>query len=93
MANSGATAKAPQEGVTDPVCRMEVYPGRTRLLAIYRGHTYWFCSKDCRAAFEMNPRKYLNGNGAERKGWLKPYLEWIAGVNREGVGSAGPKFH
>ena len=93
MANFGAPTQALRDVVTDPVCRVEVSPGRTRLLAIYRGHTYWFCSKDCRTAFEMNPRKYLDANGAERKGRFKRYLEWIAGVNKQEFDSANPKFH
>jgi YHS domain-containing protein len=93
MANSAASTKALRDAATDPVCRMEVYPGQTRLLAIYRGRTYWFCSKDCRTAFEMNPRKYLDGNSAERKGWVKRYVEWIAGVNKQAFDSANPKSH
>ena len=63
MANLEASTKALTNAVTDPVCRMDVYPGRTRLVAIYSGHTYWFCSEDCRTAFEMNPRKYLKAKG------------------------------
>jgi YHS domain-containing protein len=93
MAISGASTKALRDVITDPVCGMEVNPGQTRLLAIYRGHSYWFCSKDCRTAFEMNPRKYLDGKRAKRKGWLKRYLERIAGVNREEVGSVSTRLH
>ncbi|MFZ1539781.1 MAG: YHS domain-containing protein [Chromatiaceae bacterium] len=43
----------------DPVCGMEV----SRLTAIdecaYQGKTYYFCSADCRAAFEVQPGKYI----------------------------------
>jgi YHS domain-containing protein len=91
MADLGASTKALRDAVTDLVCRREVNPGQTRLLAIYRGHTYWFCSKDCRTAFEMNPGKYLDARRAKRKGWLKRYLEWIVKVNREEFDTVGPK--
>jgi YHS domain-containing protein len=93
MANLGASTKALRDVVIDPVCLMEVNPGQTRLLAIYRGHSYWFCSKDCRTAFEMNPRKYLDAKSAKRKGWLKRYLERIAGVNREEFGRVSTSLH
>ena len=93
MANSEASTKALMNAATDPVCRMEVYPGRTRLVAIYSGHTYWFCSEDCRTAFEMNPRKYVNTRGGERKGLIRRYFERITKVNREKLGSVGPKCH
>ena len=62
----------------DPVCGMEVYPGRTRLVAIYLGHSYWFCSEGCREAFETNPQKCLELKPEKRKGWLGRY------VNRRG---------
>ena len=90
MTNSEISTKALRDVVTDPVCRMEVNPGQTRLLAIYRGHTYWFCSKDCRTAFEINPRKYLDAKPPKRKGWFRRYYEWIAKVDREQFGSVRP---
>jgi Cu+-exporting ATPase len=74
MANLETSSNAVANAVTDPVCRMEVIPGLTRLATIYQGRGYWFCSEDCRSAFEMNPQKYLDPKGAKRKGWFRRYL-------------------
>ena len=44
--------------VTDPVCAMDVVPGRARgASADYAGQTYWFCSKTCREKFVAQDRK------------------------------------
>jgi YHS domain-containing protein len=56
---------------------MKVEPGRTRLVAIYQGHSYWFCAEGCRNAFETNPKKYLEGTD-KPKGWWGRYLERMA---------------
>jgi YHS domain-containing protein len=93
MTNLESSTKALRNAVTDPVCRMDVNPGQTRLLAIYRGQTYWFCSKDCRTAFEMNPQKYLDTKRGKQKGWFRRYYERIAKVGREQFGSVGPQCH
>lgn len=77
----------------DPVCSMGVDPGRTRLVAIYQGHSYWFCSEDCRKAFEMNPQKYLESRPPKRKGWFGRCLDRMAKTNEEQFGSSGPKCH
>jgi len=48
---------------TDPVCGMEVdekkaqAAGRT---AVHDGHTYYFCSDDCKKKFEAAPGQYLD---------------------------------
>jgi YHS domain-containing protein len=93
VANLGASTMALGDAVIDPVCHVDVNPGQTRLLAIYRGHTYWFCSKDCRVEFEMNPGKYLDANGAKRKGWFRRYLERMPKMNKEEFDTVGPKSH
>ena len=77
----------------DPVCGMAVSPGKTGLVAIYQGHSYWFCARSCREAFEMNPQKYLKSRTPRRKGWLGRYLERLAKANREQFGSGGAKCH
>ncbi len=77
----------------DPVCGMEVDPGKTRLVAIYQGHSYWFCSEDCREAFEANPRKYLEVKPEKRKGWFGRYLDRMARANKDQFGGGGPKCH
>ena len=43
----------------DPVCRRKVEPGLTRVVTIYEGRSYWFCSVECRFAFESNPLGYV----------------------------------
>jgi YHS domain-containing protein len=93
MANLETQNKAIINPVIDPVCGMEVYPCGIRRIAIYCGRAYWFCSVDCRTAFEMNPQKYLAPKGARRKGWVRRYLERMAKVNKEQFGSASPKCH
>jgi YHS domain-containing protein len=93
MANLETSSNAGANAVTDPVCRMEVYPGRTRLLSIYRGGTYWFCSEDCRTAFEMNPGKYLDAKGPRKKGWFRRHLERMAKINKAEFDAAGHECH
>ena len=92
MAELATSTHKVANAVTDPVCRMEVYPGRTRLATIHQGQSYWFCSEECRLAFEMNPRKYLNLKGARRKGWFSRYLERMAKINKKEFGGC-PKCH
>ena len=42
----------------DPVCGMEVTSDTAEETLDYQGRTYYFCSADCREAFEENPQKY-----------------------------------
>ncbi len=49
-----------RRGVTDPVCEMRV--DRLKALrADYLGGAYFFCSSDCRDAFERHPETYAGG--------------------------------
>jgi YHS domain-containing protein len=77
----------------DPVCHMEVEPGVTRLVSLYQGHSYWFCSLDCRKAFEMNPQKHLEPKPLKRKGWLGRYLDRMAKANQKEFGNSAPRCH
>ena len=50
---------------TDPVCGMKVDEKTAAVRAVYqqaeyRGTTYYFCSEQCRAAFEKQPEHYVN---------------------------------
>jgi YHS domain-containing protein len=81
------------EKIIDPVCGMEVEPGRTRLVAVYQGHSYWFCAGACREAFEVNPRKYLKPKHLKRKGWFGRYLERLGKANEEHFGRKGSRCH
>ena len=93
MANLESPNEAIAEKVIDPVCRMEVIPGLTRLATMYQGRGYWFCSEDCLSNFEMNPKKYLDAKRAKRKGWFGRYLERMAKINKQEFGTAGHKCH
>jgi uncharacterized protein len=49
-----------RRGVTDPVCGMKV--DRARALRLrHAGHTYYFCSEDCRSRFNADPEAYIEG--------------------------------
>lgn len=43
----------------DPVCGMEVDPKATPYKAAYKGEVYYFCSANCKKAFEEDPERYL----------------------------------
>ncbi len=45
--------------VTDVVCGMTVDPKTAAAKSEYKGQTYYFCSKGCKAAFDKNPEKYV----------------------------------
>jgi Cu+-exporting ATPase len=44
--------------VKDPVCGMEIDPGKAAGKSEYRGQTYYFCSPGCKKAFDKEPEKY-----------------------------------
>ncbi len=77
----------------DPVCGMEVVPGETKLVAIYQGHSYWFCAEGCRKAFESDPMKYLEPKPIKPKRWFGRYLERLTRVNQEQFGGGSPPCH
>ncbi|PSN89886.1 YHS domain-containing protein [Candidatus Marsarchaeota G2 archaeon OSP_D] len=43
----------------DPVCGMSVEKGDIK--SLYKGKTYYFCSKGCKTRFDRDPEKYLKG--------------------------------
>lgn len=45
--------------VKDPVCGMEIDPSEAVAQMTFQGNTYYFCSEECRRAFEENPGKYV----------------------------------
>lgn len=49
----------------DPVCGMKV--NGTKFDYIYKGKTYYFCSKDCLTKFRNNPKKYRNLGNNQNK--------------------------
>lgn len=77
----------------DPVCGMDVVPGKTRLVSVYRGQSFWFCASGCREAFETNPKKYLGLKRPKQKGWFKRYLDRMAKANQKHMGCGRSKCH
>jgi len=47
------------EEVKDPVCGMNVDPGKAKHRSEYQGTTYYFCSEDCKSKFDGNPAQYV----------------------------------
>jgi len=43
----------------DPVCGMDVDKGDIK--SLYKGRTYYFCSKGCKTRFDRDPEKYIKG--------------------------------
>ncbi|MDT7903040.1 MAG: YHS domain-containing protein [Caldivirga sp.] len=44
----------------DPVCGMEVGED-TAFKTLYKGKVYYFCSRQCKEAFDKDPERYLKG--------------------------------
>ena len=77
----------------DPVCGMTVEPGKTKLVSVHKGNSYWFCAEACRRAFDSNPDKYLVAMTSKKKGWFGRFLARMAKANEKEFGCAGPKCH
>ena len=77
----------------DPVCGMDVEPGKTKLVSVYKDHSYWFCAEGCRRAFEANPEKYLDTKPSRKKGLFGRFLDRMAKTNEKAFGCAGPRCH
>jgi len=43
----------------DPVCGMDVDKGDIK--SLYKGRTYYFCSKGCKTRVDRDPEKYIKG--------------------------------
>ncbi len=46
--------------VTDVVCGMQIEPGKAAAQSTYKGVNYYFCSLDCKNAFDKEPEKFIN---------------------------------
>ena len=44
----------------DPICGMEIDEKKAPLSSTYKGKTYYFCAKGCKAAFDKQPEKALD---------------------------------
>ena len=94
MARLATASNAEATPIIDPVCGMKVEPGKTNFVYNYQEHDYWFCSLDCRDAFEKNPERYLKPKTVKQKwptGWWGRYLERMAKANSELFGGGPPR--
>ena len=51
--------------VKDPVCGMDVDPKTAAAKSEYKGQTYYFCSKGCKATFDKSPEKFVGAQHGE----------------------------
>ena len=55
---SAKKAAKPEAKAVDPVCGMTVDP-KTADKSVYKGKTYYFCSRSEKRQFDKTPEKYL----------------------------------
>lgn len=48
----------------DPVCKMEVDEKTAPAKAEHNGKTFYFCRRDCKEKFEMDPQRYASTTAA-----------------------------
>lgn len=58
---------SPTEDI-DPICGMDVVPGRSKLVSLHKGHCYWFCAEASRRAFMADPNRYLKQIPGKNRG-------------------------
>lgn len=46
--------------IIDPVCDMALNPNHDIMHPQYKGHTYYFCSHNCKIAFDGAPEKFID---------------------------------
>jgi len=51
----------------DPVCTMDM-DRDSRFYSLYKDKTYYFCSKNCKELFDINPKRYWQNNNNGAKG-------------------------
>jgi YHS domain-containing protein len=56
----------PPEKDFDPVCRETVATNQAKP-SVYGGNVYYFCSRECREAFEAAPDVYVGAPGTARR--------------------------
>ena len=50
----------------DPVCGMDVDPAQAAVTTLHNGRMYYFCSAECKEAFDADPGKYTQGEHASK---------------------------
>ena len=65
----------------DPVCGMQVQPGRSSAQSTHGEREYYFCSPGCKRSFDADPSRYLNQPASSK---TQPAVVQIApsGLNR-----------
>jgi YHS domain-containing protein len=51
-----------KENNRDPVCGMDVSPGKEAAVSEYKGTKYYFCATGCKVNFDKDPEKYLKND-------------------------------
>jgi YHS domain-containing protein len=61
----------------DPVCGLEVDPGKLTYKTSVRGHRYHFCTEKCRDVFNRNPLDFIDVRHLMTHGkkWWSKYLD------------------
>ncbi len=54
-----------RRGAKDPVCGMTVDRRAGKPTSIYEGRTYYFCGEGCKARFDAEPERYVDGTGGQ----------------------------
>ena len=58
QATTQTQAKEETTPQKDPVCGMTIEPSQAEAKAVYKGKTYYFCSREDKDEFEKAPAKY-----------------------------------
>ncbi|GIW83177.1 MAG: hypothetical protein KatS3mg105_4984 [Gemmatales bacterium] len=48
-----------KDAATDPVCGMRISRSAAAASDSFRGHPYFFCSRECQERFAQNPAEYV----------------------------------
>jgi YHS domain-containing protein len=83
------TQKNTTQKVIDPVCGMAVIAGQNDILTTIKGQTYYFCTEDCRKAFEKKPQKHIDSKPTKRKGLWGRYMDRL----QKATGGKAQKCH
>ncbi len=65
------------EKTIDPVCGKRINPVKAGIAAIHKGHSFYFCSRQCWASFQDAPSQYTAVSPSASKGWWRRYLQRV----------------
>jgi Cu+-exporting ATPase len=74
--------------VKDPVCGMIIESDTAAAKSTYQGETYFFCSVDCKQAFDAEPSRFAAAKRADAPEGDAPRTE-AGGIVAPKFGSAG----